>query len=227
MGDSKKFSRKFMHPTRRKLADMVQTGEYAKNTQIAFSDIKEEETKRKVGDIWNDSEGNVWEQKDFGKVKSSKMSNVMSELRKHIESLHQCKADDCDVSGKFSNSDKKLISKTGYCAGCLAKRELIIKQDGLWESYEEYRIYSNMADYGTDVIEKWNQALSEVGNVHEYVNDNGSVEKWQSNDDVQTLKAQIETDIENGKNELTEVIVKRNSAYEKLKHKNYELVKEI
>ena len=84
-----------------------------------------------------------------------------------------------------------------------------------------------MADYGTDVIEKWNQALSEVGNVHEYVNDNGSVEKWQSNDDVQTLKAQIETDIENGKNELTEVIVKRNNAYEKLKHKNYELVKEI
>tara|TARA_B110000238_G_scaffold64497_1_gene70892 strand:+ start:339 stop:542 length:204 start_codon:yes stop_codon:yes gene_type:complete len=63
MGDSKKFSRKFMHPTRRKLADMVQTGEYAKNTQIAFSDIKEEETKRKVGDIWNDSDGNVWEQK--------------------------------------------------------------------------------------------------------------------------------------------------------------------
>jgi len=143
----KKFSRKFMHPTRRKLADMVKTGEYEKNTQIGFSDIKEEEVKREVGDIWNDSDGNVWEQKDFGKVKSSKMSNVMSELRRHIESLHQCKADDCDVSGKFSKSDKTLISKTGYCAGCLAKRELIIKQDGLWKSYEEYRIYSNMADY--------------------------------------------------------------------------------
>ena len=227
MGDNKKFERKFMHPTRRKLADMVQTGEYQKNTQVAFSDIKEEDTKRKVGDIWDDADGNVWEQKDFGKVKQSKMSNVMAELRNYIEKQSQCKADDCDVSGKFSKSDKKLISKTGYCAGCLAKRELIIKQDGLWESYEEYRIYSNMADYGTDVIEKWNQALSEVGNVHEYVNDNGSVEKWQSNDDVQTLKAQIETDIENGKNELTEVIVKRNNAYEKLKHKNYELVKEI
>tara|TARA_B110000902_G_scaffold132651_1_gene153980 strand:+ start:381 stop:1064 length:684 start_codon:yes stop_codon:yes gene_type:complete len=227
MGDSKKFERKFMHPTRRKLADMVQTGEYEKNTQIGFSDIKAEESKRKVGDIWNDSDGNVWEQKDFGKVKSSKMSKVMSELRNYIEAQSKCKATDCDVSGKFSSSDKKLISKTGYCAGCLAKRELIIKQDGLWESYEEYRIYSNMADYGTDVLEKWNQALSEVGNIHEYVNDNGSVEQWQSNDDVQTLKAQIEADIENGKKELTEVIVKRNIAYENLKDKNYELVKEI
>jgi len=223
----KKFSRKFMHPTRRKLADMVQTGEYEKNTQIGFSDIKEQEVKRNVGDIWSDSDGNVWEQKDFGRVKSSKMSNVMSELRNYIEKQSQCKATDCDVSGKFSNSDKKLISKTGYCAGCLAKRELIIKQDGLWESYEEYRIYSNMADYGTDVLEKWNQALKEVSNIHEYVNDDGSVEKWQSNDDVQTLKAQIESDIENGKKELIEVIEKRNIAYEKLKDMNYELVKEI
>jgi hypothetical protein len=223
----KKFSRKFMHPTRRKLADMVKTGEYEKNTQIGFSDIKEQEVKREVGDIWNDSDGNVWEQKDFGKVKSSKMSNVMSELRKHIEEMHQCKSNECDVSGKFSKSDKTLISKTGYCAGCLARRELVIKQDGLWKEYEEYRIYSNMSAYGTDVLEKWNQALNEVGNIHEYVNDDGSVEKWQSNDDVQTLKAQIEADIENGKKELTEVIEKRNSAYEKLKHKNYELVKQI
>ena len=155
------------------------------------------------------------------------MSNVLSELRKHIEKAHQCKSDECDVSGKFSKSDKTLISKTGYCAGCLARRELVIKQDGLWKEYEEYRIYSNMSAYGTDVLEKWNQALNEVGNIHEYVNDDGSVEKWQSNDDVQTLKAQIEADIENGKKELTEVIEKRNSAYEKLKHKNYELVKQI
>ena len=33
--------------------------------------------------------------------------------------------------------------------------------------------------------------------------------------------------IENGKKELTDVIVKRNAAYEKLKPMNYELVKEI
>jgi hypothetical protein len=223
----KKFNRKFMHPTRRKLADMVRTGEYEKNTQIGFSDIKETKTKRKVGDIWSDSDGNVWEQKDFGKVKSSKMSNVLSELRKHIEKAHQCKSDECDVSGKFSKSDKTLISKTGYCAGCLARRELVIKQDGLWKEYEEYRIYSNMAAYGTDVLEKWNQALKEVSNIHEYVNDDGSVEQWQSNDDVQTLKAQIEADIDNGKKELTDVIEKRNIAYEKLKDKNYELVKQI
>ena len=109
----------------------------------------------------------------------------------------------------------------------LAKRELQIKQDGLWEAYEQYRVYSNMAAYGTEVLEKWNQALNEVSNIHEYINDDGSVEKWSSNDDVQTLKAQIETDIESGKKELTEVIEKRNAAYELLKDKDYELVTKL
>jgi hypothetical protein len=223
---NKEFNKKFMHPTRRKLADMVFTGKYEKNTQVAFSDIKEN-IKREVGDIWEDKDGNVWEQKEFGKVKQSKLTNTMSEVRKYLQNLNSCKATDCDIKGRFSNSDKKLISKTGYCAGCLAKRELKIKQDGLWEAYEQYRIYSNMAAYATDVLEKWNQALNEVSNIHEYINDDGSVEKWSSNEDVQVLKSQIQSDIENGKKELTEVIEKRNAAYELLKDKDYELVTKL
>ena len=222
----KEFNKKFMHPTRSKLADMVFTGKYEKNTQVAFSDIKEN-IKREVGDIWEDKDGNVWEQKEFGKVKQSKLTNTMSEVRKYLQNLNSCKATDCDIKGRFSNSDKKLISKTGYCAGCLAKRELKIKQDGLWEAYEQYRIYSNMAAYATDVLEKWNQALNEVSNIHEYINDDGSVEKWSSNEDVQVLKSQIQSDIENGKKELTEVIEKRNAAYELLKDKDYELVTKL
>jgi FKBP-type peptidyl-prolyl cis-trans isomerase (trigger factor) len=84
-----------------------------------------------------------------------------------------------------------------------------------------------MAAYGTEVLAKWNDALYEVTNIHEYINDDGSVEKWSSNEDVHTLKAQIEKDIENGKKELTEVIEKRNVAYELLKDKNYELVQPL
>lgn len=222
----KEFNKKYMHPTRRKLADMVFTGKYEKNTQIGFSDIKEN-IKREVGDIWEDKDGNVWEQKEFGKVKQSKLTNTMSEIRNYLQKISTCKAKDCDIKGQYSRADKKIISKTGYCAGCVAKRELKIKQDGLWGAYNEYKVYSNMAAYGTEILEKWNQALSEVSNIHEYINDDGSVEKWSSNDDVQTLKAQIEADIELGKKELTEVIEKRNAAYELLKDKDYELVTKL
>lgn len=220
----KQFNKKFMHPTRRKLVDMVNNGEYQKDTQISLSDVKEV-TKRKVGDVWEEN-GVVWEQKSYGRVKQSKASNELSNLRKFLQQSSECKSSTCSKS-KYGHTDKKLISKTGYCSVCLSEKEMVIKNDGLWDAYNEYKIYSNMAAYGTDVLEKWNQALSEVSNIHEYINDDGSIEKWSSNEDVQNLKAQIETDIENGKKELIEVIEKRNAAYELLKDKNYELVQPL
>ena len=36
----KEFKRKFMHPTRRKLVDMVQSGNYEKNTKIGWDKRK-------------------------------------------------------------------------------------------------------------------------------------------------------------------------------------------
>jgi uncharacterized protein YqgV (UPF0045/DUF77 family) len=222
---AKEFQKKYMHPTRRKLVDMVNTGEYQKDTRISLSDIKPEELKRNVGDIWEEN-GVIWEQREYGKVKQSKASSELAKLRQFIQKSSECKSTECDKR-KYGPTDKQLIKKVGFCSKCLAKKEAVIKTDGLWEAYTEYKIYSNMAAYGTDVLEKWNEALSEITNIHEYISDDGSVEKWTSNEDVQTLKLQIETDIENGKKELIEVIEKRNSAYELLKEKNYDLVQPL
>jgi hypothetical protein len=77
------------------------------------------------------------------------------------------------------------------------------------------------------VLQQLTQALQDVTNIHEYVNDDGSVEVWKDNSDMELLRSQIETDIENAKKELSEVIETRNSAYELLKNKNYELVQKI
>ena len=84
-----------------------------------------------------------------------------------------------------------------------------------------------MASYGTDILEKWNQALNDVTNIHTFINEDGSTEKWVHDADVDVLRKQIEDDIESGKAELIEVIEKRNAAYELLKDKNYELVKPL
>ena len=220
----KQFNKKYMHPTRRKLVDMVQSGEYQKNTHISLSDVKDD-TQRNIGDVWEEN-GFLWEQKEYGKVKQSKSSSELSKVRQFIQQLSECKSESCSKN-KYGPTDKKLISKTGYCSSCLAEKEAVIKNDGLWEAYNEYKVYSNMAAYGTDVLQKWNQALDEVTNIHKYVNDDGTIERWSSNDDVKELRKQIETDIENGKKELTEVIEKRNAAYELLKDKNYELVQPL
>ena len=49
---AKEFKKKYMHPTRRKLVDMVLHGaEYETNTTIGWNADKIE---RKVGDVWED-----------------------------------------------------------------------------------------------------------------------------------------------------------------------------
>ena len=58
----KEFKKKYMHPTRRKLVDMVETGEYAKNTTVGYT--KKEDT-HKVGDVWEDEHKSMKRKKDI------------------------------------------------------------------------------------------------------------------------------------------------------------------
>ena len=73
----KEFKRKFMHPTRRKLVDMVQSGNYDKNTKIGWD--KKSET-HEVGDVWED-EHHKYEKKDGYTVKSGKNSEIFQSIR--------------------------------------------------------------------------------------------------------------------------------------------------
>ncbi len=225
---SKEFQKKYMHPTRRKLVDMVLTGgDYEKDTQISFANTKnsaEKNRKKEVGEIWTDSEGKTWEQKEYGKVRINELSETMSDVRAYLDNLNSCSSQDCNTI-KLSRADKKLISKTGYCATCLAKKELLIKTDGFWTEYEQYKIYSNMIAYGVDVVDKLKQAYSDAKQEYEYVHEDGKIEKWVLEKDVDELKAEILADILTYENEIQQAKILRNEVWNKLKDKNYDLVK--
>jgi hypothetical protein len=222
---AKEFNKKFMHPTRRKLVDMVLSGgEYEKNTQISFSGADKEIVKHKVGERWTDENGKSWEQHEGGKVEVSELSDIMAETRAYLDKLNSCKADDCKTI-KLGRVDKKLVSKTGYCITCLAKREDIIKLDGLWQSYEDYKMYNNMIAYGKDVVFQFQQAYNDAKQTYEVVNEDGTIEKWSMERDVNELKAEILTDITKFEEEIQQATKLRNEAWDKLKDKGYDLVK--
>ncbi len=87
---SKEFQKKYMHPTRRKLVNMVlHGGDYEKNTQISLANSEnavEKNRKKEVGETWTDSEGKTWEQKEYGKVRINELSDTMSEVRDYLSS---------------------------------------------------------------------------------------------------------------------------------------------
>jgi hypothetical protein len=221
---AKEFNKKFMHPTRRKLVDMVLHGqEYETDTFVSFAGAEEANITRKVGDRWTDSNGDTWEQKDFGKMKVSDLSDTMQEVRAYLDKLNTCKSTDCKTI-KVGIIDKKLISKTGYCTKCLAKKEFEIKNDGLWDAYETYKITSNMIAYGLDVVAKFKQAYSDAKPEYEVVGEDGKIEVWKMEKNIDELKAEILADIEKFESEIQEAVKLRDGAWELLKDKNYDLV---
>jgi hypothetical protein len=225
---AKEFNKKFMHPTRRKLVDMVLHGkEYDKDTQISFANadsVRENNRKKEIGEIWTDSQGKTWEQKEYGKIRINEHSETMADVRAYLDKLNSCSSQDCNTI-KLSRADKKLISKTGFCATCLAKKELVIKLDGLWEAYEDYKIYSNMISYGKEVVAQFQQAYNDAKQEYEVVQEDGKLEKWAMERDVDELKAEILSDITRFEEEIELAKKLRNEAWEKLKDKGYDLVK--
>jgi hypothetical protein len=223
----KEFNKKFMHPTRRKLVDMVMHGaEYEKESFISFSGADKEKVKRTIGEKWTDADGRSWEQLEAGKIETSELGDIMAETRAYLDKLNTCKSDNCKTI-KIGRVDKKLISKTGYCLHCLSLREAQIKYDGLWKEYEDYKIYSNMIAHGKDVIAQFQQAYNDAKQTYEVVQEDGKIETWSMERDVNELKAEIMMDIVNFEKEIEEVTKLRNEAYQKLKDKNYDLVRPL
>jgi hypothetical protein len=222
---AKEFNKKFMHPTRRKLVDMVMHGaEYEKESFISFSGADKEIIKRKVGEKWTDKNDKSWEQLEAGKVQTSELGDTMAEVRAYLDKLNTCKSDNCKTI-KIGRVDKKIISKTGYCLHCLTLREAQIKYDGLWKEYEDYKIYSNMIAHGKDVIAQFQQAYNDTKQTYEVIQEDGKIETWSMERDVNELKAEIMMDIVNFEKEIEQVTKLRNEAWKKLKNKNYDLVR--
>jgi hypothetical protein len=222
---AKEFNKKFMHPTRRKLVDMVLHGaDYEKEAFISFAGADKQKVKREVGEKWTDEDGKTYEQLEAGKIQSSELTDTMSEVRAYLDKLNTCKSDNCKTI-KVGRVDKKLISKTGYCLHCLTKREAQIKYDGLWKEYEDYKIYSNMIAHGKEIVAQFEQAYKDCKQEYEIVKEDGTLEKWVLEKDAEEMKAEIQADIDNYNTEIQMAIKLRDDAWDKLKDKNYDLVK--
>ena len=213
----KEFERKYMHPTRRKLVDMIKTGEYDKNTQIGWTQTEET---RKVGDIWED-EFHKYEKKEGYTLKTGKNSDALQEIRDYIAKKSECKNPECKTIKK-SDKDRKIIEKVGYCINCNSEIEHIFRTLGLFKEYETYRVKTRMIIYGKQKIEELKQSLLDIKPYYEFVNENGSIEKWELPKSVDEIKNEIQELIEIGLNEIKELEILRNEAFDILKQNNLE-----
>ena len=71
-------------------------------------------------------------------------------------------------------------------------------------------------------LEELHQALSEIKPYYEYMNEDGSTEKWELPKPIDEIKAEMQEMIDYGTDELQKVEEFRNKSFEILKEKNCE-----
>lgn len=220
------FNKKFMHPTRRKLVDMVHTGEYDKNPVISTIGTDKKEIKREVGEEWTDDSGNIWVQKEGYKIKKSKNTDRLAEVRKQAEIKKICKGEKCEKKGIYGYTDKHLIKETGLCSSCLVEEEQLIKHNGDYETYVKYKLFCRAYKEGSEFIYKLDNAYNEAKQKYEFVDGDGKVQTWKLERPIEEVKQEIKDDLEKAKEELDNVVNHIQELYDKLKDKDYTLVTE-
>ena len=213
----KEFKKSFAHPTRRKLMDMVQTGEYDADVKTGW-DI--EHVTRNIGDVWED-EFHKYEKKEGYIMKTSKNSDAMQDLRDYIQSTKGCKNSKCETI-QLTDTHKKLIGKTGYCANCLAEMEHQFRVNDLWKEYEDYKIFTRMIIDSRFKLEQVEQSIEELKQTTEYVSENGDLETWVMPYNIDEMKIEMREFIENSKKEVFQLEELRNEAFDIIKSKNLE-----
>lgn len=147
---------------------------------------------RKVGDIWFDEQGYKWEQKNGFKVKHGKMDT----LRKYLVTFPNCKKG-CESHLSPSQADLKMKKIHGMCLDCVIDMEHKIKLKGFeaWQEYEQQKIYENASAWMRSAEKDKDDVLRALEKT-EFVNKDGSIEKWNGDTNKEDIKKQIEEGFE-------------------------------
>tara|TARA_R100000697_G_scaffold61178_1_gene74068 strand:- start:165 stop:665 length:501 start_codon:yes stop_codon:yes gene_type:complete len=133
-----------------KVQDMLD-GNYKNKIQSGY--IGEKEIERKVGDIWTDSDGVEWEQKNGYRMKVSKLPNV---------GIFKANCRDCD-KGILKPWDKDTHKADGRCYHCQLNYELDLQFDKpiRWFAYRRLKDFQNMKSIERD-MEQWIDEMQKI-----------------------------------------------------------------
>ena len=174
-------------------------------------EAKKDVQKREVGEIWEEtlSNGTVieWEQKKGYRVKRPKNLKSLLELRSTLYEYTNC-FEDCEKKStkKYSRYDQEVCTIHNMCLDCLSRVETQLKIEGTFDEYERQKKLQSLQDLFRDA-EKEKEVIKNALQSIEYINEDGSREKW----DIESKSAflnKIDTDFEELKNSLIEPLLK-------------------
>lgn len=191
-----------------KAVKQMLTGEHRlQNRTVVGYEGKKDTRTRKVGDIWEETTPNgdtiEWEQKQGYRVKRRKITKILDKVREELNQYPNC-YDNCEKkkTARYTQHDKKIRDVHGMCLDCLARYETYLKANGEFKEYERKRHLESATSFFRDA-EKEKELIKSALNSIEYVEEDGGLEVWKS-ENKQALLDKIDTDFEKLKKSILE-----------------------
>ena len=199
----------WMHPSRKKILDVMH-GRESGNATVGWDKAKE---KREVGDRWFDANGKEWEQHEGFTMAVTQYD----EARAYLDTLSTCKSKECKTFNP-KGANLRFIKQSGYCIDCLVEREAKLRLEGIYQNYEYWKMNSQALGTIKDDLAKFEQARKDADTVPTIVNEDGSIEKWSIDGDIEKVKRDLDSDIAG----LNELIIKFQTAVDE----DWDIIKE-
>jgi chaperonin cofactor prefoldin len=158
--------------------------------QVGYTDDINNAT-RKEGEEWEDSQGRKWIWKNGSKRR----------VPKKVIIDNKCICKHCNADIRWGNYlDNQVWPKTHLCYDCFTKNETQMKLEGTWEFYDQIRELKNersvLTDYKTKFDETLKWCVEKENKPLEFINEDGSIEKWEGENGIEKIKQDVEKDLE-------------------------------
>lgn len=164
-----------------------------------------EDRDKKEGDTWVDDSGNAWVIKNGVRVKQPKPAKI----------IHRKICKECGSDIRFSKTyylDIDTWNATSLCYECFFKNETKMKVKGTWDEFNNKRELRRRRSIIKEHITKFEEALQwckdKKDKPIEFINSDGTIEKWEGKEDVESLENMITTDLEDLKKQLEDINAK-------------------
>tara|TARA_B100001778_G_C18372912_1_gene531631 strand:- start:130 stop:753 length:624 start_codon:yes stop_codon:yes gene_type:complete len=168
---------------------------------------------RQIGDSWIDDKGQKWVQKNGYKARVSKLSKIRNVIDQSL----------CPVcSKKATQFDKNFISREGKCHDCIVKEETLmlcegyVKKEPIYEQWERKKIRKNVESFIKDAS-KDVEMLKARFTKAEYVNSDGTIDKWNLPESVEAIEKSIDNQFEKFKGELLQKLEQGDKKHDNVK----------
>ena len=168
---------------------------------------------RRVGDSWTDKHGQTWIQKNGYKAKVGKLNNIRSVIDQSV--CPQC-------SKHTTRFDKQFITREGKCHDCIVKEETLmvcegyVKNEPIYEKWEREKVRKNVNSFLQDAA-KDVEMLKQKFTTTEYVNSDGTIDKWNLPESPEAIKTNIDKQFVKFKKELLEKLEQGDNKHDNVK----------